>query len=519
MTIRSGSQRTIVFIFFVLFLGVGLFIVKDYGISMDEGASRDHGIATVNYIFKHAPKFFHCPEADHGPFFEIILVFLEKGLHLTHDLRAVYLMRHLATFLLFYLGVIFFYKLCNKIFSRWYISLLGCLFLVLSPRIFADAFYNSKDIPCLSFFILCAYTLINYLENKTLFQAFTHAFLCAALIDTRIMGIIVPFLTFLLAGADIYGMCAKGANFKRPLFSLFLYCFFLVVFTILFWPNLWPSPLNNFIDFLSAGAPHWKWTVLYLGQFVKATCLPWHYIPVWIAISTPLLYVVFFCVGYGKTVISVGRNPARFYFNHKGELISLLLISLPILADILFKPCVLDAWRHFFFIYPFFLVFVMGGLRSIFGFFRDKRGAIYFQAFFICCIFFNLGGVFLFMVRNHPYQNVYFNSLAGRNMKEIKTRFEMDYWGLSYTKALEYIVRNDSDRHITYYLDRNYIFHPKETEMLNPQDTERLVEVYRIKDAKYFLSDYRWHPQDYNYKNEFYSVKVDGAAIVVVYRL
>ena len=45
------------------------------------------------------------------------------------------------------------------------------------------------------------------------------------------------------------------------------------------------------------------------------------------------------------------------------------------------------------------------------------------------------------MIKDHPYQNIYFNFLAGKN---IETKFELDYWGLSNKQALEYILKNDS---------------------------------------------------------------------------
>ena len=44
------------------------------------------------------------------------------------------------------------------------------------------------------------------------------------------------------------------------------------------------------------------------------------------------------------------------------------------------------------------------------------------------------------MYKNHPHQNVYFNFLAGKNFNE---RFEMDYFGVSNKRALEYIVEQE----------------------------------------------------------------------------
>lgn len=518
MTLKVEPHKGIVFIFFMILLGLGMLLVKDYGIAWDEAKSREHGATTINYIVKGDQKSLECEEEYHGPFFETILVFLEKDLRLTNNLRAVYLMRHIVTFLMFYLGVIFFYKLCNIIFRGWQTALLGCMFLILSPRIFADAFYNSKDIPCLSLFILSTYTLINYLNNKTFVNALIHALASAILIDIRIVGFIIPFLTLLFTSLDICMVYPKETNFKQVYLSFFTYGIFLILFTIFFWPFLWASPLNNFIYALSIMS-HFKWDhrVLYLGQYIQTAYLPWHYIPVWIAISTPLTYVITFCIGYVRTIMLAGRNFVEFYRNNKSELIILLLISLPMLAAILFKPVFYDAWRHMFFVYPSFLVFSLIGLRALFSPIRQELGDIYLQKIFILMILFNLSSVVLFMIRNHPYQNVYFNSLAGWNMKEIKNKFELDYWGLSYTKALEYIAMNDPDRFIKIYVDG-----PLEgvnTGMLSRKDSQRLEFVKNLREAKYFLSDYRWHNQDYNYKNEFYSVKVDGASIAVVYRL
>ena len=266
-------------------------------------------------------------------------------------------------------------------------------------------------------------------------------------------------MTLLFVSIDMWLMYAAGTNLKKVFLSVLAYGFFLIVLTILFWPFLWASPLKNFLYALSSMS-HFRLglTVLYLGQYIKDFLLPWHYIPVWIAISTPLVYVMTFCIGYLRTIMLAGRNPAQFYRHHKSELVIFLLISLPVLAVILMKSVVYDAWRQMFFVYPFFLVISLIGLRALWGFVRGKAGSIFIQTILVFLIVFNLSSVVVFMIRNHPYQNVYFNSLAGRNMKEIKTRFDLDYWGLSFTKAFEHIVTHDSDPFIKIYVDgRHYV--------------------------------------------------------------
>ena len=54
---------------------------------------------------------------------------------------------------------------------------------------------------------------------------------------------------------------------------------------------------------------------------------------------------------------------------------------------------------------------------------------------------------------------------------------------------------------------------------LSIEQRERLYLTTDLGEAKYFISDFRWHPDDYPYQDEFYSVDVRGTKIIVVYKL
>ena len=41
----------------------------------------------------------------------------------------------------------------------------------------------------------------------------------------------------------------------------------------------------------------WSGGIFYLGEYVNALNLPWHYPIVWILISTPILYIILFIIG------------------------------------------------------------------------------------------------------------------------------------------------------------------------------------------------------------------------------
>lgn len=102
-------------------------------------------------------------------------------------------------------------------------------------------------------------------------------------------------------------------------------------------------------------------------------------------------------------------------------------------------------------------------------------------------------------------------------MEEIKNNFELDYWGLSYRKALEYILRNDASKVIKIYVPE--VPGRISAKILTLADRDRLVYVEQPQEAKYFLSIYKWHKDEYPYAQEYFSIKVGGAKIVIVYKL
>ena len=495
------NYKAAVFLFFLAYLIIGLVVFKDYGISWDDPCARLTGMVSFNYI-THGDKELLTYVCKYiGSSFEICLVGIEKVLNLARDPRSLYLMRHLVTFLIFYAGVFFFYLLCKRRFNSWKMGLLGCLFLVLSPRIFADSFYNSKDTVFLALFTITIYTLIRYLNEKSLWNASLHALACAFAIDIRIAGAIVPIFTVVFFVTDLLTAKSDKGRVGKDIASLSLYLILMATFVILFWPVLWQNPIREIINALTSSKKYlWYGTVLYMGKDIKSWEVPWHYIPVWIAISTPLLYVASFLAGCFAAIKSKNRYDPIF----------ISWFFLPLVSVIVSRPVLYDGWRHMFFIYPAFLMIGLVGLSHLWGLFKKR-------IIFASVIVLSLLNVLWFTVKYHPYQNVYFNALAGKDMLEIKNNFELDYWGLSYRQALEHILRNDPDKTIKICVANN----PGKfnADILPQKERQRLVYVKTPEEAKYFLSNYRWHRGEYPYKDEYFSIKVGNAKIMVVYKL
>ena len=102
-------------------------------------------------------------------------------------------------------------------------------------------------------------------------------------------------------------------------------------------------------------------------------------------------------------------------------------------------------------------------------------------------------------------------------MQDIKRRFEFDYWGLSYRRALEYILKNDPGKKIKIHTD-DYAGKVN-AYILSMEDRSRLAYVDDPDQANYFVGNYKLSSDEYQYKNEFYSIEIDGAKIISVYKL
>jgi hypothetical protein len=413
----------------VALLATGAAVLDDFGMSMDEAMQRQIGLANYAYLAHGATRLLDpgFPERVYGPAFETLLVVVERHLGLS-DSRAVFLFRHGATFLVFCAGVAFFHRLCLRHFRSPSLAVFGGLCLVLSPRLFADAFYNSKDIPFLAAFVIGVYTLVRFLDEGTVRAALRHALASALLVDVRVVGLVLPAITLVVGTADLLLVREARPSARRRAAALAAYAGLAAALTVVFFPFLWTDPVGRLGEVLRTMSrfPFHR-TVLYLGQEMPAAALPWHYLPVWIGVTTPLATVGLLGAGLLGIARSCLARPDRLLglAETRNQLVFVLWAFGPVAAIVASRAVVYDGWRHVFFVYPALVLIAVEGARRVLGWLGEGRtGGARARPLAALALLLAFGEPLLFRVRHHPYGNVYFNRLAGDGMPAAKERFE-----------------------------------------------------------------------------------------------
>ena len=517
------NKNLIIIAFFSIFLICGLLSVKDYGLSWDEPGQRNNGLVAYEYVVNDDPAILTYHARQYGTVFELPLIFIEKILDLKTS-QQIYFMRHLVTFLFSFIGVVFFYLLCTYQLKDWKYGLLGSAFLILSPRIFAHSFYNTKDPLFMSAFIISVFTLIKFLDSRTIKWAVVHGFTSAFLIDVRILGIMMPCLTCFFI---FLGLMKSSENMRHVLHGIrntALYLAAFIFFMVLLWPYLWENPFERFVESFNHMSHYpWKGPVLFMGEYIRAAQIPWFYIPVWMGITIPELYIALFCIGIIVFLFQTIRKPARVFGNGRNELLYFMWLFGPLFLVIVLKSVLYDSWRHLFFVYPAILLFSLKGVSETFKCIKKLSNPYFKKAgriVLILLLLTGLGSPAAFIGCNHPFQNVYFNSFAGKDMQSVKGNYELDYWGNSYKQALEYIVEKDGRDKIFVYAatvpgEHNALILP-------PEDKERLefIKITHPSPPDYVIDTFRWsknrHPVNFK---EVFSQSVGNARIVAVYKI
>jgi dolichyl-phosphate-mannose-protein mannosyltransferase len=485
------------------YLMLVLLTVRDYGIGWDEFYQALYGDQILSwYLSLFRDRGVLTPPGNlqyYGGFFEVVAQLATRVSPLGR-----YETRHLVGALFALLAFIWVYRLATQL-SGARAGFLAAIFLILTPRFYGHSLTNSKDIPFAVLYLVSVYYIIRLMPHLPHVPRGLAVKLGIAIGLTsaiRIGGAILfvllfAALTLKLAlsrlcktpSARLSGFWGGVITFAKGVFVVGVVAY-LAMFP--WWPALQVSPIRHPVrTLLTLSRFPWPQNVFFEGQVLPATALPWYYIPKWILITVP----EFFLVGLGLGGCLLAREVRHHRVRHAHHLarhgLLILAIVLPVAFVAVTKAVVYDAERHLLFTIPLLAVVSAIGVHGALDLSRRWIPA----AVIVVAGLLALAAVD--MVRLHPYQYIYFNRALAGGLNSAASKFDTDYWGLSYKEGATWIARN----YVKSFPGRRVrvasCSHPLSTQYFLPDDRFEFIGSYDYRTRvtghpDVFLATTRW---------------------------
>ena len=298
------------YLFLICFVVVGTYLSLNTGITHDEFhdyyVSEANKNIFLNKIFRtnYDTSYLVGGNIFYGSGFHYLSSILELGVSkisylskYNNEIRIL-LSKHISVFFLFILSGLILEKIIRLISNNVNISRLSAILYLLYPYLLGHSFFNVKDIPFLSIWLVCTYCLIKI--SKVFFEKqiirikdiLILSLFTAFLMSIRVAGVLifVQYLIFILTLTTF--MKINLLDFFKIFYKKFLISFFLTLAVfILLQPSYWQNPLF-IIDGIIFMSQHLQTVcTITLGECMKAQNLPSSYLPLWFFFKLPLLII------------------------------------------------------------------------------------------------------------------------------------------------------------------------------------------------------------------------------------
>ena len=426
-----------------LFAVAGAAVVGDYGGSMNAGAMRRAAAANLEYVLGDddalsARDFDPAQDRYYGMAFEAPLLLAERALGLDGNDSTAHLLRHSATHLFWLCGGFACFLLARRLFGSGPLALLAMLLFLLHPRLYAHAFFNSKDVPFLSMFMI-ALCLVHRAFEKDTVRAFVVLGAAAAVLtNLRIMGVMLFAAVLGMRALDLLHAAQRSGR-RRVLKTTAAFVAAGAATLYAISPYLWSDP-REFAEALRVLSehPHSGWQ-LFQGRLIRPHDLPWRYVPTWMAVTTPPFTLLLGGVGVVGVAWRATAHPGRALRNTplRFGLLLTACLTAPPLAVAALDAHATNGWRHLYFLHAPLCLLAASGLRL-----PAPRDTAWARRGTYAAAGVAAAGILIAMARIHPLQNVYFNFLVDRTTPErLRTQYDMDYWGRAGLDALRHLAR------------------------------------------------------------------------------
>ena len=444
---NKNLKKNFFYLFLIIFLGLGIYSSINIGITHDEFHDYYVYESNKNYILN---KFFGTNydttyltgiSKFYGSGFHYISSFMElfsKNIFFYDspaELTKVLLSKHISVFLFFLCSGLILKKIIKILTGNEFQAQLSSIFYLVYPYLLGHSFFNIKDIPFLTVWIICTYLIIkiiqiifnqkkNFIKELILLSIFT-----AYLLSIRIAGVLI-FIQYLVF---IFVLMSVNNNnvfkfIKIYLKEIILFIFITFFLFIALHPIYWGNPFL-IIDSIKAMSQHLQTVcTVTLGECMPAQNLPPTYLPIWFFFKLPLI-IIFGLISFFFVEEKIKKQKLDHII-----FIALVFSVLIILAIlILMNVNLYDEIRQVMFLLP--LIFIIS-LSSLY--YWSKKTFYLFIPIFI--LFFTLQNF-----KIYPYNYVWINNFS--HITKVDNVFELDYWGASTKNISEFLSKNiDNDQ-------------------------------------------------------------------------
>ena len=365
------------------------------------------------------------------------------------DVKNEFLVRHFTGAIFFFLLLLFAGLLGYEVSGSHWVSAITVISLLLTPRLFGQAFGNLKDIPFATGYLAGIYMIIRYLKElpeprwKTILgvgaaTAFTTSVRVGGLILFAYLGVALLF-TFILKPFLLKHIVSTKLCLVKVLGQALVILIIGYFGGLLFWPFALQDIWHNPIESLSV-MEHYKISIrqVFEGGLIWSNNLPWSYLPKWILISTP----EFLMLGFIMFIFFFVKQKEKMEqkWHHTFLLFTLFF---PIVYVIAINSNLYSGIRQMLFVIPVLAVLSSLGIFRILQLKKTVGVKTVGTLFFFAVMFLPL----IHQAKTFPADYIYFNQISGGN-KKAWSNYEYDYYFHGIKKSSEELIAEIGSKNV-----------------------------------------------------------------------
>jgi hypothetical protein len=436
---RFDSHDIATVVLLAALLVIAMLTYRDYAISNDEGVQHHYGELIISYyssgfadksLFKFQNLYLY------GGLFDIIAIALSHLVPIDpYDLR------HILCALIG-IGGIGAAAATARLIAGPRAGLIAAVSLMLCGAWCGSMFNHTKDIPFAAAMMGATLFLIRIarrLPSPRAIDIAMFGLLAGAALGIRVIGLLLViyagFAIALYLPRPWLGQGRALSSFAVKSIVLVLPALLLAyVIMILAWPWAALAPLNPVRGLLAFSEFDYGVRTVLTGRIYKMADVPRLYMPIYIMIRVPLLILF----GAGLTMISAQLPPRTSGSGQQQREITLLslIVLFPLACQVIWQGPAFTGMRHFLFLVPVLAVLSGIGLDKVLAALKARGRAAVSGGLAIMATLLLWDAATL--VRLHPYEYLYYNSLVG-GLEGASRRYDLDYWFGSMPEAINHL--------------------------------------------------------------------------------